>query len=86
MPIPYNVWLHQAAYDYLETLDMDERQRLLVWLERLGRQPSLSGDFAEKGRDGRKWQVIVLASHAIVWWVDSPVREIKVVAIRPADI
>lgn len=85
MPLPYQVWLRQAAYDYLETLDVSERQRLLVWIERLGQNPNRDGDFTERGSGGRDWQVAVVATHAVVWWVDGPVCEVKVVAIRPAD-
>jgi hypothetical protein len=85
VPRQYHVWLRQAAYDYLETLELSERQRLLVWLERLGQHPERSGDFTERGIDGRTWQVSVIATHAVVWWVDGPVAEIKVVSIRAAD-
>ncbi len=85
MPEPYQVWLKQEAYDYLESLDVGERQRLLVWVERLGGQPERRGDFVETGIGGREWQVAVVAMHAVIWWVDCPVREIKVVTIRRAD-
>ena len=83
--MPRPVWLRQNAYDYLDTLDVSERQRLLVWLERLGQHPDRIGDFSERGDDGREWQIAVVAGHALVWWTDSPVAEIKVVAIRSAD-
>ncbi len=82
---PYQVWLRQPAFEYLEPLEDAERQRLIGWIERLANQPDLTGDFQERSNDGREWQVAVIASHAIVWWVDGPVREIKVVAIRNAD-
>ena len=85
VPPPYQVWLRQAAYDYIEGLRISERQRILVWIERLGTQPTRDGDFTERGSDGRDWQVAVIAGHAVVWWVDSPVREVKIVAIRSAD-
>lgn len=85
MPQPCQVWLRQAAYDYLDSLDVSERQRLIGYIERLGQQPDREGDFIERGSDGRAWNVAVVAAHAIVWWVDSPVREVKVVSIRPAD-
>ena len=85
MPLPYQVWLRQAAYDYLDSLEVSERQRLLVWIERLGQHPDRDGDFTERGNDGREWQVAVIAIHAVVWWVDSPVREVKIVSIRFAD-
>jgi len=85
VPERYQVWLRQTAYDYLDSLGVAERQRLLVWIEHLGQQPSRKGDFTERGSDRRDWQVAVVAANAIVWWVDEAVCEIKVVAIRSAD-
>lgn len=85
MPSPYQVWLRQSAFDYLDSLDIAERQRLLVWMDRLAENPSRGGDFSEPGSDGRAWQVAVVAAHAVVWWVDDAVREVKVVVVRPAD-
>ena len=43
------------------------------------------GDFTTRGADGRDWQVAILGLHAVVWWVDHAVCEVKIVAIRPAD-
>jgi hypothetical protein len=81
----YHVWLRQSAFEYLQSLEHPERQRLIAWLERLAGHPESNGDFQERGSDGRIWEVAVVASHSIVWWIDSPVHEIKVVAIRNAD-
>jgi hypothetical protein len=83
--VSYQVWLRQEAYDYLDSLELAERQRLLVWMERLAGQPERSGDFTEPGAGGRLWQGVVVAEHAVIWWVDTAVREIKVVTIRRAD-
>jgi hypothetical protein len=85
VPKPYQVWLRQVAYDYLESIEPAERQRLLVWVERLGQHPEKEGDFSEMGSDGRPWQVSIVAAHAVAWWVDSPVREVKIVEIRRGD-
>ena len=43
------------------------------------------GDYSVKGSDDRDWNVAVIGSHAVVWWVDHPACEVKIVAIRPAD-
>jgi hypothetical protein len=83
--LPYQVWLRQPAYDYLDSLQIAERQRLLAWMERLAENPFRNGDFTERGSDGRALQVAVIAAHAVVWWVDDAVCEVKVVAVRPAD-
>ena len=85
MPLPYQVWLRQPCLDYLTTLRVPARQRLILWLEALGNEVSKDGDFTTRGADGRDWQVIILGPHAIVWWVDHAVSEVKIVAIRPAD-
>jgi hypothetical protein len=45
----------------------------------------MDGDLTTLGADGRDWQVVILGPHAIVWWVDHAVSEVKIVAIRPAD-
>ena len=86
MPLPYQIWLRQAAYGYLDGLEEAERSRLLTWIERLGTNPFRDGDFTERGSDGRDWQVAVIAVHAVVWWVDGAVCEVKIVAVRPADV
>ena len=86
MPRPYQVWLRQAAYDYLDTLPESERQRLLIWIERLGQQPHRAGDFTEHAAGGRERQVAIVGEHAVGWWVDGAVCEVKVEAIRSADL
>ena len=85
MPRPFQLWLRQAAYDYLDGLELAERQRLLVWLDGLVANPSRVGDFVERSADGREFEIALIGRHAIVWWIDDPVREVKVVTIRPAD-
>lgn len=85
MPAPYQVWLRQPCLDYLAALRPSARQRLLSWLETIAMDISRKGDFTTRGTDGRDWQVAILGAHAVVWWVDHPVCEVKIVAIRPAD-
>ena len=85
MPYPYQVWLRQPCLDYLGTLKAPVRLRLIACLEALGRDISMQGDFTICGTDDRDWQVTILGTHAIVWWVDHAASEFKIVAIRPAD-
>lgn len=85
MAVPYQVWLRQPCLDYLRTLKPAARRRLITWLEALANEPSRGGDFTTRGSDDRDWQIAILGAHAIVWWVDHAVSEVKVVAIRPAD-
>ncbi len=85
MPFPYQVWLRQPCLDYLATLKPSARRQLIAWLETLGTDISRDGDFTIRGTDERDWQVAILGPYAVVWWVDHPVCEVKIVAIRPAD-
>lgn len=85
MPYPYQVWLRQPCLDYLATLKTPARNSLLAWIETLRTGFSQEADFVVRGTDERDWQVSILGPHAIVWWVDHPACEVKVVSIRPAD-
>jgi hypothetical protein len=85
VPSPYQVWLRQEVIEYLDSLAFAERQRLLVWIERLGQQPYRTGDFSERGTDRRERQVAVVGDCAVSWWIDGAVCEVKVEAIRAAD-
>ena len=85
MPHPYQVWLRQPCLDYHGSLKAPARLRLIFWIEALARDISRKGDFTTQGTDNREWQVAILGPHAVVWWVDHAVSEIKIVAIRPAD-
>lgn len=85
MPYPYQIWLRQPCLDYLGTLKASVRRRLIFWLEALGTDISREGDFTTRGTDDRDWHVAILGPHAVVWWVDHAAREVRIVAIRPAD-
>lgn len=67
------------------TLKTPARISLLAWIETLRTGFSQDADFVVRGTDERDWQVSILGPHAIVWWVDHPACEVKVVSIRPAD-
>ncbi len=85
MPHPYQVWLRQPCLDYLATLGNPARTKLIAWIEGLGHDVSREGDYNVRGTEDRDWHVSILGPHAVVWWVDHPAREIKIVAIRAAD-
>ena len=57
---------------------------LLEWIVRLKNNPFREVEFVEFDAHGREHQVAIVGSHAVSWWVDSPVREIKVETIRNA--
>lgn len=85
MPYAYQVWLRQPCLDFLATLRNPGRNRLIAWIESLGQDVSRQGDYTVRGTEDRDWQVAILGAHAVVWWVDHPACEIKIVSIREAD-
>jgi hypothetical protein len=67
-------------------LKLGERERIVRWMERLIVDPNQEGDFEESDpKTGRKLKGTLLGRHALYWWVDGPVNEVKVVDIGPAD-
>ena len=86
MPAGYKVFLLEEVFQSLDTLDYRERARALDFCIRLGNQPTLGGDFRERGSDGRNHEVKIIGSFAVAWWVDDAVKEVKVVGFRAADL
>ena len=52
----------------------------------LGTALNQDGDFEEiDPNTGRRLRAALVGRHALYWWVDGPVNEVKVVDIGPAD-
>jgi len=56
------------------------------FLESLPSDPFQKGDYQDRTPEGREVQVKVIGSHALVYWADQPVREVKIVDIVKADM
>lgn len=70
----------------LRGLKLSERERIVRWMERLSANPHQDGDFEEVDvSSGRKLKATVIGRHALYWWLDGPVNELKVVDIGLAD-
>ena len=85
VPADYKVFLLEEIFQSLDSLDYRGRIRVLDFCTRLGNQPTLRGDFRERGADGRNHEVKIIGSFAVAWWVDDAVKEVKVVGFRAAD-
>ena len=81
----YEVYLRSEVFEFLRHCRRDERDELLALLGRLGRDPYRRGDFTERDRSGRAIEVLVFRRHAILYWTDHAVKELKVTEIRYAD-
>ena len=85
MPAGYKVFLLDEVFQSLDTVGDRERVRVLDFCTRLGNQPTLGGDFRERGTDRRNHEVKIIGSFAVAWWVDDAVKEVKAVGFRAAD-
>ena len=85
MPAGYKVFLLDEIFQSLDSLDYHERLRVLDFCSRLGNQPTLHGDYRERGGDGRSHEVKIVDLYAVAWWVDEAVKEVKVVGCKVAD-
>ncbi len=82
MPYTYQVWYNQPCLDYLATLPKSVRSRLFTWIQSLEEDFNREGDYSVRGSEDRDWQVAIISSHAVVWWVDHPAGEIKIISVR----
>jgi hypothetical protein len=55
-------------------------------LESLSSDPFQKGDYQDRTPEGRDVQVKVIGAHALVYWADHPVREVKIVDFVQADV
>ena len=62
-----------------------DRDRILRFLEQLGRTPGQRGDYEELDEVGRSVQIKVIGKYALTYWADHAVKEVKVTRIEPAD-
>ena len=61
------------------------RDRILSFLERLAKQPELSGDYSEFDNAGRSVQIKIIEEYALTYFADHAVKEVKVTKIEKAD-
>ena len=63
----------------LRACSRHERQTITRLLEQLAFDPHRPGDYAEPDPIGRPVQALITGRHAICFWTDHAVREIKIV-------
>lgn len=62
-----------------------QREAVMRFIRSLAHNPNAAGDFIEKDQAGRVVQVRVIGRHAITFWADHAVSEIKVTHVKSAD-
>jgi mRNA-degrading endonuclease RelE of RelBE toxin-antitoxin system len=82
--ISYTVYVEASVAEFLPRLKYAERERLLRFLQKLRADPFLAGDYIEHDDIGRPLQVFVIGRHAVVFWADHAVKEVKILDLKPA--
>jgi mRNA-degrading endonuclease RelE of RelBE toxin-antitoxin system len=82
---PYEVFLRAEAIESLRSVPVKARKRISMFIDSLSADPSSAGDYSLKDPSGRIIEIKIVGSHAITFWADHAVREIKIIDIRNAD-
>lgn len=82
---PYEVFLRTEAIEALGALPLTARRRISMFIDSLASAPTSVGDYSLKDKSGRIIEIKVIGTHAITFWADHAVREIKITDIRSAD-
>jgi hypothetical protein len=81
---PYAVYINEAALNASPRSGW-QRERVMVFIRSLADKPNTTGDFTERDGEGRIIQVKIIGRHAVTFWADHAVSEIKVTHIKSAD-
>lgn len=80
----YSVFVESHIAESLPQLKLKERSQILKLLKKLRSNPFLEGDYVERDNIGRPVQVVILANHALWFWADHAVKEVKIIDLRLA--
>ena len=78
----YRVYIAAEIITLLRSCSRHERQTITRLLDRLASDPHLPGDYSEQDPIGRPIQVRITGKHAICFWADHAIKEIKIVDLR----
>ena len=82
----YDLYVRHEVYLAIGSIKNKPRGEIIRFLESLSSDPFQKGDYQDRTPEGREIQVKVIGSYALLYWVDHPVREVKVVDLVQADV
>ena len=62
-----------------------DRERILMFFEKLADDPFKPGDYAERDEAGNLLQIKIIGDYAVTYRADHAVKEVKVVRFEKAD-
>lgn len=81
---PYRVFLAREVVELLRKLPLRQRQELTKFVASLESSPFQPGDYTERDDVGRPIEVRLMGRHALCYWADHAVKEVKVIDLKPA--
>ena len=78
----YSVYVESHIAESVGQMKLKERNQILRLFGKLRTDPFVEGDYVERDSIGRLMQVVIVGSHAVVFWVDHAVKEVKVIDLR----
>jgi hypothetical protein len=82
--IEYRVFIAADVVEYLRTCRKPEQKLITRSLSDLGGNPYRKGDYVEQDDIGRPIQVIIIGRHALYFWADHAVKELKILDLKLA--
>ena len=80
----YRVFIAMEVIAFLKTCRRPEQFLLTRLFEQLANDPFRAGDYVERDEIGRPIQVVIVGKYAVFFWADHPVKEVRVVDLKPA--
>lgn len=81
---PYRVFIATEVIAFLKTCPHREQLLITRLFEELVNDPYRAGDYVERDEIGRPIQVKIIGRYAVFFWADHPVKEVKIVDLKPA--
>ncbi len=81
---PYRVFIAAEVIAFLKTCPRREQLLITQLFEELVNDPFRAGDYVERDDIGRPMKVKIIGRYAVFFWADHPVKEIKIVDLKPA--
>jgi len=80
----YRVFLAKEIVAQLRDCKRREREAMARFFDEIADDPYRAGDFVEMDDIGRDIQVTLIGRHALYFWPDHAVKEVKVIGMKVA--
>jgi hypothetical protein len=82
--IPYRVFIAADVIEALRKCNAVDKSKITHLCDELSGNPFLPGDYAERDDIGRPIQVLIIGRHAVCFWADHAVKEVKILDLKVA--